>query len=85
MMKTILHNLKNFREARHLSQEYLAAELGISQAAYSKIENGKTELTIAMLDKICHILHVNRQEMMTESNMKIEKTQDFMNHKIVES
>lgn len=34
--------LKNLREFNNYSQDYLAKILNISQAAYSKIENGST-------------------------------------------
>lgn len=44
--------IKKIRESKSLKQETVAKELGISQAAYSKIENNITELTV----RHCRIL-----------------------------
>lgn len=38
--------IKKLREKKGLKQEAVAFEMGISQAAYSKIENNLTELTV---------------------------------------
>jgi transcriptional regulator with XRE-family HTH domain len=38
--------IKQLREKKGLKQEAVALEMGISQAAYSKIENNLTELTV---------------------------------------
>lgn len=58
-MKTIpsiLTTIRNHRIAANYSQEYMAHCIGISQAAYCKIESGKTELKITHLFKIVEIL-----------------------------
>lgn len=47
--------IKQLREQKMLKQETVAKAMGISQAAYSKIENNITELTVKhcrMLSKI---------------------------------
>ena len=38
------NNLRKIRREKDLTQEYIAFELGISQKAYSDIENGKTKI-----------------------------------------
>jgi transcriptional regulator with XRE-family HTH domain len=38
--------IKQIRERKGLKQETVAREMGISQAAFSKIENNITELTV---------------------------------------
>lgn len=38
--------IKQLREAKGLKQEVVAKEMGITQAAYSKIENNITQLTV---------------------------------------
>lgn len=48
--------IKNLREERNYSQQYLATKLGISQKAYSKIETGETKLSVDNLLKIAEIL-----------------------------
>ncbi|MEZ2338393.1 helix-turn-helix domain-containing protein [Mucilaginibacter sp. RCC_168] len=47
------------RLEKRLSQENMAFELDISQAAYSKIELGQTELTINRIFEIAEILEVS--------------------------
>ena len=48
--------LRKIRVSHDFSQEYMAMKLGITLSAYSKIERGKTELTISRLVQIAEIL-----------------------------
>ena len=43
-MSCCQENIRNIRRNNNLSQEFIAFELGISQKAYSDIENHKTIL-----------------------------------------
>lgn len=52
------HIIKQFRELRNYSQEYVAKKMGISQNAYSKIENNITQLTVTHVKHISTILDV---------------------------
>lgn len=54
--------LKNLRELKNLTQEYMAQQLGLSTRAYSKIESGETQLTINRLNEITAILGVDPME-----------------------
>lgn len=54
----IEENIRNIREFKNLSQEYVADRLGLTQAGYSKIENGTTVLTFTRLKDIAEILNV---------------------------
>lgn len=47
--KSVAANIRKTREFRNYTQEYLAAKLGISQNAYSKIELGYTKITLERL------------------------------------
>ena len=58
----VAHKIKKLRELKNLTQEYMADELGITQGAYSKIENGETDLNLSKLDKIAEILGVSAKE-----------------------
>lgn len=55
-VKAIAANIRNKREYRNYTQEYLAAKLAISQNAYSKIELGYTKITIERLFQIAEVL-----------------------------
>lgn len=55
-MEYVLDNIKRIRKQKGLSHENIADELNISQAAYSKLENKETKLTLERLYKISEIL-----------------------------
>lgn len=55
-IKAIAANIRNKREYRNYTQEYLAAKLEISQNAYSKIELGYTKITVERLFQIAEVL-----------------------------
>lgn len=46
------------REMKNYSQKFVAAKMGISQNAYSKIENNVTQLTVHHVKQLSEILHV---------------------------
>ena len=50
--KAVASNIRKIREFRNYTQDYLAAKIGISQNAYSKIELGYSKIT---LDRLFHI------------------------------
>lgn len=50
--------IKKYREMRNFSQKYVASKMGISQNAYSKIENNITQLTVHHVKELSRILDV---------------------------
>ncbi|UCH98698.1 MAG: helix-turn-helix domain-containing protein, partial [Candidatus Aminicenantes bacterium] len=44
-MKKIIERLKQVRQSKGLKQKDMAKQLGVSTSAYSKIENGRVDLT----------------------------------------
>lgn len=61
-----LHNrIKNIRESKNLSQEFVGNELGIGQSGYSKIENDKRELTVKELIKLSQIFQIGISELIS--------------------
>ena len=51
--------VKKTRYDKNYSQDYIAKKLGITQKAYSKIENNETKLNVDTLTKIAEILEVD--------------------------
>jgi transcriptional regulator with XRE-family HTH domain len=51
--------IRIIRELRGFSQENIASKLGITQTAYSRIENNQTKLNTGMLEKIAKELGVS--------------------------
>jgi transcriptional regulator with XRE-family HTH domain len=58
--------LRVFREFRNYSQEYIADKLGITQNAYSRIENNQTKITADRLMLLAGILNVPLAELMSD-------------------
>jgi transcriptional regulator with XRE-family HTH domain len=56
--------IKQIRELKNLTQDYVAHQLGLSTRAYSKIETGETQLTINRLNDISTILGVTAMEVL---------------------
>jgi DNA-binding XRE family transcriptional regulator len=57
-IEKILENLRLQRIKKGYSQEYLGEQLGLTQYAYHKIENGKTKLQVKCLLEQCMVLEI---------------------------
>lgn len=64
MIKNPETKVKNIRELKNLTQDYMASQLKLSVRAYSKIESGETQLTISRLNEISEILNVSPIEIL---------------------
>ena len=69
-MKDVALKIRNIRELKNLTQEYMAERLEMSQAGYSKIENGQTNVSHSKLNEIANILGVKPEEIMTFDGQK---------------
>ena len=58
MVMLIAEEIRRLRMAKSFSQDYMAEKLGITQQAYSKIENQISEASISRLQQISEILDV---------------------------
>jgi transcriptional regulator with XRE-family HTH domain len=63
-LQNVGFKLKTLREFNNYSQEYIAKQLNISQAAYSKIENGSTQLSLDHLIKISEIYRISPSDLL---------------------
>jgi transcriptional regulator with XRE-family HTH domain len=55
---SIAQNIKNIRELKNFTQDYMATQLDITQGAYSKIERGETDMPLSRLEQIAKILGI---------------------------
>lgn len=62
------NRLKEFRLARQLSLQELADLVGTTNQQISHLEKGKRKLTIEWADKIAQALHINRNELWSDTN-----------------
>lgn len=80
--------IRKYREMRNYSQEYVAGKMGISQNAYSKIENNITQLTVSHIRQISAILEVSMTDLLRDefeirhhTGMQVESvTKDALLH-----
>lgn len=69
-MTTIEEKIRNMRELKNFTQEYMAEKLGITQAGYSKIESGATKLTYNKIEEISKVLGVQSEELLAFDSQK---------------
>jgi transcriptional regulator with XRE-family HTH domain len=55
-VKKLGERVKNLREEKNYTQDFIAGKLGVTQKAYSKIEAGETRMSVDHLLKIAEIL-----------------------------
>jgi transcriptional regulator with XRE-family HTH domain len=58
--------IRKLRQAQDFSQEFMAMQMRITMSAYSKIERGKTELTLHRLSQIAEVLKIDITEFFKE-------------------
>lgn len=69
-MNKIGDKIRNIRELKNLTQEYMAGKLGITQAGYSKIETGTTKVSYSKLADISKILEVEVDDLLAFDSQK---------------
>lgn len=67
-MKICGQNIRKMRRDRDLTQEYMAFEMGISQKAYSDIENSKVKINLEILTKVSNILDIKPSDICSISH-----------------
>jgi len=65
----IARNIKQIRELKNFTQEYMAEQLDISQPSYAKIEQGATVLKIDRLQQIAAVLEVDLSTLLNTTNI----------------
>jgi transcriptional regulator with XRE-family HTH domain len=64
-------NIRHIRELKRWKQDYMASQLGISQKAYSKIENGETNISVNRIIEIAKILEVDVADLLNQDGQVI--------------
>ena len=73
--KTLASNIRRLRKAREWTQDNLAAEAEVEQAAISLIENGRANPTLLMLENIARALEISVVELL-ESHSRPRRSKD---------
>ena len=61
-------NIRKIRRDKDYTQEYMAFEMGISQKAYSDIENSKVKINLDILTKISAVLNIKPSDICSISD-----------------
>lgn len=72
----VLEKIKKIRIEKGISHEAMAYNLGITQAAYTKIEKNETKLSVDRLYRIAEILEVEVSDLLGIEIQKVYK-QEF--------
>jgi transcriptional regulator with XRE-family HTH domain len=75
-MNNIGHNIRRLREQNGYTQDYMAAELDITQATYARIESEEIKLSTDRLQKIADILKTDIYKLFDSNKITI-KNQTF--------
>jgi transcriptional regulator with XRE-family HTH domain len=62
-------NIKNIRELKNLTQEYVANEIELSQSTYARIESGESVPRIDKLQRIAEVLEVDLSTLLSSTNI----------------
>lgn len=65
IIQTLSVNLKQLRQKKGWKQETIANALDISIPAYSKIENGGTDINLSRLEQIAELYSISLIELIT--------------------
>lgn len=92
-MKDVINRISSIRKKRGISHDAMAANMNLSQAAYSKIEKGETKLTLERLTQIAEILDTTTQDLMgfdekfKQEIHEIKENENFtvVGHQIIEN
>jgi len=66
LQRTVGRNLRAYREARGLSQEAFAEQLGVHRTYMGGIERGERNLTLRSLERIADFLELDPLELLTD-------------------
>lgn len=77
--------LQKLREKHDFTQEGLAHELGISQSAYSKIENNTASIKFEMLLNLSKILNFDIKDLLVNDIEKQVENSKQINKPIIDS
>jgi len=55
--------IKKIRELRNFTQDYMATQLEMTQAGYSRIERDEVDISFSKLEKIAKIFNINLLEL----------------------
>lgn len=75
-LHTIGNKLLSIRKRMGMTQAELAEAAGLSDRTYADIERGTVNMRAETLLRICGVLHITPDEVLTEENISLSSKQD---------
>ncbi|MCR5080322.1 MAG: helix-turn-helix domain-containing protein [Treponema sp.] len=76
--ETLGNNIHQFRLKKNLTQEQLAEKTGITTITLSKLENGKSWISLETLEKIISVLEVKPYQLFIETQVEYRQYKEFI-------
>jgi transcriptional regulator with XRE-family HTH domain len=68
-------SLRAYRRTHHLTQKEIAVSLGVSREYYSRLECGKTQPSLRLLQTICHSTDISAANFFGKSARKLSRNE----------
>lgn len=73
---TIGNKLLSFRKQAGMTQEEVAEKAGLSSRTYADIERGSVNMRIETILRICNVLHITPDAILTEEQFSLDIQQE---------
>lgn len=75
-LRVIGNRLLNIRKRMGMTQAEVAEAAGLSDRTYADIERGTVNMRTETILRICNVLHITPDEVLTEENILLSMQQD---------
>ena len=75
-LHTIGNKLLSIRKRIGMTQAEVAEAAGLSDRTYADIERGTVNMRTETILRICNVLHITPDEVLTEENVRLSSRQD---------
>lgn len=75
-LRAIGNKLLNIRKRMGMTQAEVAEHAGLSDRTYADIERGTVNMRTETILRICNVLHITPDEVLTEENTSLTPQQD---------
>lgn len=75
-LRTIGNRLLSIRKRMGMTQAEVAEHAGLSDRTYADIERGTVNMRTETILRICNVLHITPDEVLTEENTSLTAQQD---------
>lgn len=75
-LRTIGNKLLNIRKRMGMTQSEVAERAGLSDRTYADIERGSVNMRTETILRICNVLHITPDEVLTEESISLTTRQE---------